>query len=127
MKFVKTIIASTLIFVTSLTVYADMRPVTQSFEQDGVNTTTPMMGNQQGGMPMLGNQQGGMPMMGNQQGSMPMMGNRQGGMPMMGNRHKMMQSMMSMKQQHMQKMENHLANIEALLRELVVIQKNKSK
>ena len=69
-----------------------------------------------------------MPTMPNQQGNMPMMGNQQGSMPMMGNRREMMQSMMSMKQQHMHKMENHLANIEALLRELVAIQKaNQSK
>jgi hypothetical protein len=96
------------------------------------HSETPMMTDQQGNMPMMGNYQG-MPMMGNQrgmmgtqQGSMPMMRNQQGNMPMMGDRQGMMQAMMSMRQQHMQQMENRLANIEALLRELVAIQKSNS-
>ena len=97
MNSIKLVIISALISVLSVNAYAEM--------------------------PMMDNQQGNMPMMDNQQGNMPMMGNRQGSMPMMGNRHEMMQAMMSTKHQHMQQMENHLANIEALLRELVAIQK----
>ena len=58
-----------------------------------------------------------------------MMGRGQGNC--MGGRHmgmmnpKMMQQKMAMKQAHMKKMEAHLANIEALLRELVEMQKKK--
>lgn len=107
MNSIKLVMISALISIISMSAFAEM----------------PTMGNQQGNMPMMGNQQSNMPMMGNQQGNMPMMGNQQGNMPMMGNRQAMMHSMMSMKQQHMYQMQNRLANIEALLRELVAIQK----
>lgn len=65
---------------------------------------------------MGGNQ---MPMMGRGQGNC-MGGGRMGMM-----NPQMKQQMMAMKQAHMKKMENHLANIEALLRELVEMQKRK--
>jgi hypothetical protein len=63
-------------------------------------------------MPMQGGPQGGTSMMRGQQGRMPMMQGQQGRMPMM----------MQMKQAHMKKMETHLANIEALLKQLVELQ-----
>ena len=71
---------------------------------------------------------GPMPMMGCQHGRMPMMHHQQGGMPMMGvpggmRRPQMRQQMMAMRQQHMQTMETRLANIEALLQQLVELQK----
>lgn len=46
-----------------------------------------------------------------------------GGMPGGMKNPRMMQNMMSMRQQHMQQMEKRLANIEALLEELVELQK----
>ena len=70
-----------------------------------------------------------MPMMQGQPGHRPMMAGRQGEMPMPGGPHagmmnpQMMQNMMAMKQQHMQVMETHLANIESLLAHLVELQK----
>lgn len=54
-------------------------------------------------------------------GQMPMMGAQQGGMM----NPQMMQNMMAMRQKHMQTMETRLANIEALLRQLVELQKQK--
>ena len=56
--------------------------------------------------------------------TMPMMGAQQGGMmtPQMMQK---MQNRMAMQRQHMQTMETHLANIEALLRQLVELQKQK--
>ncbi|OGT88126.1 MAG: hypothetical protein A2286_03640 [Gammaproteobacteria bacterium RIFOXYA12_FULL_61_12] len=55
--------------------------------------------------------------------AMPMMGNPQGGgMPCMMQRMQQGQAMMP---QHMQNMETRLANIEALLKELVELQKKK--
>ncbi len=69
---------------------------------------------------------GQMPM---NRGEMPMMGRGQGnrmGRGKMGHMNpQMKQQMMAMKQAHMKKMENHLANIEALLRELVEMQKKR--
>jgi len=66
---------------------------------------------------------GQMPGMMGQQGQMPMknrMMNGQGrGMPMM----QMMQQKQAMMQEHMKKTEGHLANIEALLKQLVELQK----
>lgn len=71
---------------------------------------------------MRGNQQAmnrrGSPMMGRGQG------NRMGGRHMGMMNPQMKQQMMAMKQAHMRKMEGHLANIEALLRELVEMQKS---
>jgi hypothetical protein len=61
-------------------------------------------------MPMMRGQQGGMPMMNYQPAS---------GMPMM----QMMQQRQGMMQEHMQKMEAHLAAIEDLLWQLVELQK----
>jgi len=87
----------------------------------------PMMQGRQGGMPMMmQGRQGNMPMMQGQQGNMPMMQGHQG---MMGNHQpcnmssEMKQQMVTEKKKHMQAMEQHLANIEALLRELVELQK----
>ena len=79
----------------------------------------PMMQGQQGGMPMMQGQPGGMPMMQGQPGGMPMMQGQPGGMPMM----QMMQERHAMMQAHMTKMETHMANIEALLQQLVELQK----
>jgi hypothetical protein len=59
-------------------------------------------------------------MMNGPQGGMPMMRGRQGGMPPM---MQMMQQKQAMMQQHMQVVEGRLANIEALLKELVSLQK----
>lgn len=83
-----------------------------------------------GQMPMNRNQRpmgrGQMPM---NRGQTPMMGRGQGnrmGRGKMGHMNpQMKQQMMAMKQAHMKKMENHLANIEALLRELVEMQKKR--
>ena len=75
----------------------------------------PMMGNRAGHVPMGQGQ--GMPMM--QGGGMPMMGGNMGHMPMM----QMMQQRHVMMQAHMQRMETHMANIEALLEQLVELQK----
>ena len=74
-----------------------------------------------------------MPMMNSGQGQAPMMGMnaRQGKMPMMnmtaeqGKIPVMMQKQQGIMQAHMKKMEEHSANIEALLRELVELQKTK--
>lgn len=101
----------------------------------------PMMRGHQGNMPMMGNQQRAMqmPMMRGPQGSMPMMIQPQANMPMMGNqqnrlsmkqlkkmnKRKMRQQKQAMKKAQMKKMETHLENIEALLKELVELQKNK--
>ena len=117
------------------------KPVVQNKPQAmGANQPghMPMMhGNRPGGMPMMGggNRTGNMPMMrgypvgmmpmmvgGNQGGMMPMMmGSNQGGMPMM----KMMQQKQAMMKNHMKIMETRLANIEALLQQLVELQKAK--
>jgi hypothetical protein len=43
----------------------------------------------------------------------------------MGQRHEMKKKMMEAEQQHWQAMEQHLANIEALMREMVELQKAK--
>ena len=87
----------------------------------------PMMSDDQGnmpmmrGMPMTDDDQGGMPMMrGQHRGCAPMMAGKQGaGMPKM----HMMKRRQAMMQEHMQKMEAHLAAIEDLLRQLVEQQK----
>jgi hypothetical protein len=74
-------------------------------------------------MPMQGNQgghHGGMGMMGGKQGGMGMMGGSNGGMPKM----EMMQEKQAEMKQHMQSMDTKLGNIEALLQELVDLQKN---
>ena len=80
--------------------------------------TMPMAG---GTMPMAG---GTMPMAPGQggmmgKGAMPMMDPQQGGMM----NPQMMHNMMAMRQKHMLTMETHMANIEALLRQLVELQK----
>jgi hypothetical protein len=65
---------------------------------------------------------------GGHQGGMGMMSGKQGGMGMMGGSKGNMSNMMQEKQaemkQHMQTMETKLGNIEALLQELVDLQKN---
>lgn len=70
----------------------------------------------------------GMMMGAGPQGAMPMMGRGpRGGMPMMGGGPRggmgMMQQKQAMMRQHMQTVEQRLGNIEALLRELVSLQK----
>ena len=83
-----------------------------------------------GQMPMNKNQRpmgtGQMPM---NRGQTPMMGRGQGNRMCRGKmghmNPRMKQQMMARKQAHMKKMENHLANIEALLRELVAMQKKR--
>lgn len=80
-----------------------------------------MMGNQQARMPAMNAPQGMMPMMG--QGGAPMMPNQGFYMPMMNMQ--MMQQKQAMMEQHKKTMENRLANIEALLKELVELQKAK--
>ncbi len=79
----------------------------------------PMMRGQQGQMPMMQGQQGQMPMMYGQQGYMPMMYGQQGQMPML----QLMQQRHAVADEHMKKMEQHMANIEALLKQLVELQK----
>ncbi len=79
----------------------------------------PMMYGQQGQMPMMRGQQGQMPMMYGQQGRMPMMYGQQGQMPML----QLMQQRHAVADAHMKKMEQHMANIEALLKQLVELQK----
>ncbi len=95
----------------------------------GQQGQTPMMRGQQGQMPMMQGQQGQMPMMQGQQGQMPMMYGQQGYMPMMYGQQGQMPMLQLMQQrhavadEHMKKMEQHMANIEALLKQLVELQK----
>lgn len=81
----------------------------------------PMMGGGHRGMPMMHGGQSGIPMMGGKHRGMPMHGG-QDGMPMMGNRQMMMQHKRAMMHAHMQGVEQRLANIEALLQQLVEFQ-----
>ena len=67
-----------------------------------------------------GGHHGGMGMMGGKHGGMGMMGEINGGTPKM----EMMQEKQAEMKQHMQSMETKLGNIEALLQELVDLQKN---
>jgi len=87
--------------------------------EESQTDTTSQMPMTSGQNPMMSNQQGNMPMMSNQQGNMPMMGGNMDSMPMM----KMMQERHAMMQAHMVRMETHMANIEALLGQLVELQK----
>lgn len=82
--------------------------------------TAPPVSEANGPKPMTQQQPGDGPMMQNQQGGMPMRGGPRGRM-----HPQMMQQMMTMRQQHMQTMETRLANIEALLQQLVELQKQK--
>jgi hypothetical protein len=66
-------------------------------------------------MPMMGARRGGMPMAGNQQDCVP----GPGAMPGI----QMMQERQAMMEEHRQIMEGHLANIEALLVQLLEAQK----
>ncbi len=79
-----------------------------------------MMGNRQR-MPMMAGQQWGNPMGYQQQYPYGMMGNRHSSMM----NPQLMQQMMASKQSHMKAMESHLAGIEASLRELVELQRNR--
>ena len=97
----------------------DEKAVKTSTETPVAGGQMPMTQGQQGGMPMMQGQSGGMPMMQGQPGGMPMMQGQPGGMPMM----QMMQERHAMMQAHMTKMETHMANIEALLQQLVEMQK----
>jgi hypothetical protein len=75
------------------------------------------------GMPMMGGPQGGMPPMGGERGYGPMMAPPYGGMPMM--RGPMRGPGPHMMQEHIQRLEAHVAHIEALLQELVNLEKQK--
>ncbi|MBU0499127.1 MAG: hypothetical protein KJ558_06065 [Gammaproteobacteria bacterium] len=138
------ITAITFAGVISLGAYAQTVAAETAKKPEVTPQAMPMTGGPQGDMPMMGNPQGNMPMMGGPQGNMPMMGNPPGNMPMTGyqpgyagmpcNRGGNMPGMMwqqggmpMMQQmpQHMQTMETRLANIEALLKELVELQKKK--
>jgi hypothetical protein len=126
------------------------QPATQTEEPTNAPQTMPMMYGHPGGMPMMGGQRPMMPgqpgmmpprdsgqkaagqssnmPMGGEPGNMPMMYGKPGGMPMMQGRRgmmnpQMMQSMMAMRQQHMTSIDQHPANIEALLKQLVELQK----
>ena len=114
MKNLKIIAVSTFAAVISISVIADENHKSEAPIKLAENTTQsmPMMGGGQGGMPMMGGNQGGMGMMHGNKGGMP---------PMMMN----MQQKQAMMQAHMVKMETHMANIEALLKELVELSKNK--
>lgn len=96
MKMVKMVVISTLVSAVSLTAMASP---TGETEIEGYGP---------GSMPMMQGQ-GGMPMMRGQQGNMPMMN--------------MMREKQAMMQTHMKTMETRLANIEALLQQLVELQK----
>ena len=104
------ILAATISFSSSVGAENQPETVTQH-----ASPPMPMAG---GRMPMMGGPQGRMPMMHGQGEEMPMMGGP-GGML----NPQMMQQMMAMRLQHMQTMETHLANIEALLQQLVELQK----
>lgn len=93
-------------------------------ESPSATPSMPMMEGQ--GKPMMGHQPGGMGS--GKCGGGRMMNNPQAGMPMMGGgmmNPQQMQQMMTMRQQHMKTMEDRLANIEALLQQLVDLQKAK--
>lgn len=85
----------------------------------------PMMGGSGGQMPMMAYPQGQQ----GQQGQAQVAPGQQGQMPMYPYGYmmhpQMMQYMMGANQQHMQVMEQRLANIEALLRQLVELQKKR--
>jgi hypothetical protein len=123
MKILNMIVVSTFATVVSFSALADQNHKSEAPFKPAYNTTQtmPMMGGNQGGMGMMQGNRGGMPMMGGNQGGMPMMHGNKGGMPMM----MKMQQKQAMMQAHMLKMETHLANIEALLKELVELSKNK--
>jgi hypothetical protein len=104
---------------------------------DETNTAMKMgnqaVANQAQQMPMPNGMQG-MPSMNNAKNGTSMMNmgkaNAQHGMngdmmKMMQQKQAMMQKKQAMMQAHMQKMETHTANIEALLKELVILQKSK--
>ena len=80
-------------------------------------------------MPMMGGAAGQMPMMGYPQGQNQAAPGQPGQMPMYQYGYmmnpQMMQYMVGMNQQHMQVMEQRLANIEALLKQLVELQKKR--
>lgn len=80
-----------------------------------------MMGNRQR-MPMMGNrQQWGNPMGYQQQVPYGMVGYQHGSMM----NPQLMQQMMASKQDHMERVEGHLAGIDASLKELVELQRNR--
>jgi len=113
------LIAGLLAAAIAVPVYADSEG---THDQPENGNGMMMGGGQQGPMPMMGRgPRGGMPMMGGgPRGGMPMMGGGpRGGMPMM----QMMERKQAMMRQHMQTVEQRLGNIEALLRELVELQK----
>jgi len=99
MNIKKTLFASIMVLSLSPPSFADNSDTQAASPQPNPEMNMP-------GQHMMGGHQGGMPMMGGPQGR---------GMPMM--------NMMQQKQAHMQRMETHLGNIEALLRELVALQK----
>jgi len=112
MKILKVTSAGALATMLSLSAIADSKHHPEG-AAESPSASMPMAG---GTMPMAPGQGG---MMG--KGAMPMMDPQQGGMM----NPQMMKNMMAMRQKHMQTMETHLANIEALLRQLVELQKQK--
>ena len=79
-----------------------------------------MMGNRQR-MPMMGGQQWGDPMGYQQQIPYGVMGNRHGSMM----NPQLMQQMMASREDHMKRMEGHLAGIDTSLKELVELQRSR--
>ncbi len=122
MKTTKTWVIFTLI--SAVTLAASVAVTAEESESSGqaaINSSVPphMMYGGQGQMPMMYGQQGQMPMMYGQQGQMPMMYGQQGQMPWM----QMMQQRQAVMDEHMKRMEAHMANIESLLQQLVELQK----
>ena len=124
MKTVHPITVAILAGVVSLPAFSNPYAQTQSSGVSNEDRSMPMyermmpMMRGRPGLPMVHDEQSDMPMLRSRKGRMPMMHGRQGGMHMMHHRHDEMQA-------HRKKMENYLANIEALLRELVELQKRK--
>lgn len=111
MKLLNAMMITTLVTAVSLSAVAEMgHDVAKATE-----TAPSQMPAASGHMPMMGGQPGEM----KGQGNMPMMAGGMEGMPMM----KMMQERHAVMQAHMVKMETHMANVEALLTQLVELQK----
>ncbi len=88
----------------------------------GYSGGIPMMQGRQGGMSMYGFP-GGMPMGQGPYGGMPMMQDARWGMPI--HHHPEGMAHHGLETQHLQQVEARLANIEALLRELVALQRSR--
>lgn len=118
-KLTKTILSGVVAVVAVVPLASSAQGMMGMSDQIG---SMPMMRCDPGGMPihgmsMMRGDQTGMPMMNRQQGNAaPMMGGNQVNMPMMQQRKARMQ-------EHMQKMDAHMAATEDLLRQLVELQK----